>query len=269
MHMLFPFPISARSVLRFALLLPLACVSNAAVEPATPNEFMRIVARDGGSQAGNQHPFRIAPQRLTQILSQLHIVPAKKRSATGADAVPLFSTATVQRLGGNLSAALRRATPRQDVLFQVVDTAAFLGDLFERDVVTNGRVFRSGGRLNVIFGAVHHRTKKRWLLGRVVGVANLPPLPTRKRAARSEYRVVAAAGVRRARTRSGVARTDWLRIDLKRPDAAVRNTTAPRTARRPVAAVEQRLQRLKALRARGLISEQQYQAKVRQILDAL
>lgn len=254
------------------LLLPVFAPAIVAAETETPNEFIRIVARDATAHADNQHPFRIRPQRLAQVLEQLRIVSVSKRSATADDAMPMFSTAVAQRLGGSLADALRRARSNHDVIFQVVDTVPFLGSLFDRDVITNGRVFRRGNRLNIIFGAIHHRTKKRWMLGRVVGTINPPVLPTRKRSAKLDYRVVTQAGIRPVKTRSGSVRPDWILIDFRRTDGLLQSNarSKPKAAMRAAPlSLEQRLQRLTALRERGLISERQYQIKIQQILDDL
>ena len=203
-----------------------------------------------------------------QTLLKLRAAPASKRAFNTKDTAQIFSADVAERLGADLASALRRAQPNQDIMFQVIDVAPFLGKLLDKDVIINGRVFWRRARLNIIFGAIRHTPKKRWMLGRVVRIVDPPTLPTRNKAAMLKYRIIAEPGISLAKTRSGATRADWVKINLSRIGGAVQADTGSAAAT-PALSLEARLKKLKALRDKNLISEQQYRKKARQILDDL
>ena len=264
-----------------ALLLAASAGVAAAQETRTiwenGDEYVRVVARDGAQGARNDHPVKIAPRTLTAMLSGLRATPAKKSmndtvvAVELGDAIPLFSPATAQRLGKTLSAALRKATPHQDAVFQVRDNTSLIG-FISQPVHTTGRVFWKNRRLHAIFGSIHKGIVKRMVMGRKAGVVNPPRQAGRGVIGHSDYRVAPTPGVRYARMRNGTTRGDWVLID---PDIATTKMSAEdvpaaaRTAPPAANSLEKRLRRLKKLRRDGLISEKDYRDKVRGILDEL
>ena len=244
------------------------------------DEYVRLVARGGMRGVRNDHPVKISARTLSAVLVSLRAVPDRRRprdtvvNVELSDAIPLFSQAAAQRLGKVLAVALRDAKPDEDIVFQSKDNAALFG-FVSRPVHTTARLFWKGGRLHAVFGTVHKGIVKRMVMGRKVGLVNPPREAGRGSNARSDYQIALTPGVRHARTRDGKLRTNWIVIDAdiaaNEAVAEERPTTAKPAARRaaPARSLEDRLRRLKKLRRDGLISERDYRAKVREILDEL
>ena len=260
------------------VLLLLTPLQSFAEEDQSGNDFIRVVARDGSAQVKNQHPIRISAQKIEQALQTIQIVPASKFGRKKAEALPLFSEEAAEHLAGELAAAFRRVKANQDILFQITDLAPFIGDLLEREVVSNGRAFWRNGRLNILFAALHHKIKKRWLYGQEVGIISPPPMPSRQRIASAKYRINPQPGIELAKTRSGKVRPDWIQINLRAINEVAAPTTKQGVQTKPgvqpapspqSVTIERRLKKLKSLRDKGLISEQQYRTKVEQILEDL
>lgn len=270
--------------LLLATLLPALPVCAATEAPGTVwqrgGEYVRLVDRGGARGARNDHPVKIAPKTLAAILANLKVAPADDKPRDTVvnielnKTIPLFSPAAAQRFGKALSAALNKAKPDEDIVFQGKDNTSLVG-FVRKPVHTTGRMFWKGGRLHIIFGSVHKGIVKRWVFGREAGLANPPHEAERGvTLANPGYRVALTPGVRHARTRGGKTRTDWIVID---PDIALTAPAdEPAASARPAAGrradaplLEDRLRRLKKLRRDGLITERAYQRKVRRILDEL
>ncbi len=278
----FPGPHCFPAILLVVLLSALP-VCGAVEAPKTiwerDGEYVRLIDRGSARGARNNHPAKITPQTLTTILASLKVAPENKKPDDTVvnielnKAISLFSPAATQRFGKALAAAFRRAGPDQDIVFQGKDNTSLVGFL-KKPVHTTGRVFWKNRRLNIIFGSVHKSIVKRWLFGREVGLANPPRKAERGvMVTNPGYRIALTPGVRHMKTRGGKTRPDWIVID---PDIALAPpidefaASARPAERRPAGPLlEDRLRRLKKLRRDGLISEKDYQRKVRRILDEI
>ena len=270
-------PLYSRTTLSLSVLLLCASVplftQTAVAERNSVNDFIQTVTRGGSSNITNQHPLKVKPARLTKILEQLQIVPRSKNTRKAKKIIPLFSVEIAEQLGNDLAENFRRAKPDEDILFQVTDSIPLFGDLLNRDVINNGLVFRHRDYLHIIFGAIHHESRKRWVYGRVSHTINPPTLPTRNKVASLKYQIAPQPGIHFIKTRSGKERRDWIKIDLRKfgrdlsPDTKRAETkTMPKQI---TTSIEARLNKLKTLYDKGLISERQYHAKMEEILDEL
>ena len=269
-------PLYSRTTLSLSVLLLCASVplftQTAVAERNSVNDFIQTVTRGGSSKITNQHPLKIKPARLTKILEQLRVVPRSK-TRKAKKAIPLFSAEIAEQLGNNLAENFRQAKPDEDIMFQVTDSTPLFGELLDRDVLNNGLVFRHRDYLHIIFGAIHHRSQKRWVYGRVTHTINPPTLPTRDQVASLEYQIVPQPGIHFIKTRSGKERRDWIKIDLRKIGRDLSpDTKRAETKTRPkqmTTSIEARLSKLKKLYNEGLISERQYHTRVDKILDEL
>lgn len=237
--------------------------------------YVRIETREAGA-APNQHPVAVEPATLRALLMRV-VWPEKKNE-------PVFSGDQLDEIVAPLAQALARATPEQDVSFAVSGRGA-LGLLAPRDVTT-ARVFFAEDRMNLVFGLVHKDWESRYR-----ATAYVIPFEPGKRAAPvdQEAKVAGSYGANNRRV-------DWVMIDplaqppapapdLAKPPAVVIPSATPAAPAAPVAPaaapkatpaesetiarqVTERLKALDKLRDAGVITEQEYQEKRREILKS-
>lgn len=106
--------------------------------------YVRIESREPGAPL-NQHPVAVDAAALRALLARIQ--------APGGRDESLLSSAELDQLAAPLAKALARATPEQDVSFAVSGRHGVLGLLASR-AVTTARVFFADDRLNLIFGLV-------------------------------------------------------------------------------------------------------------------
>lgn len=255
--------------------------------------YVRIEQREPGS-APNQFPLTISPDALHLTLAAIRTDEVKSE--------PVFTDDELKQIVGPLSTALARATPEQDVSFAVSGRHGYLGPLSTR-TVTTARVLRTDGKLQLVFGYVHHEFE-----GEFQATGYLIPFEPGKRSASidrdSKVAIDAASGT--------MKRVDWVVLEALAPPVAAVPVAAPAAPAAPVIApvaspaapaaaapamaapaaapvqsaapaaapaangsetlyrgVSDRLKALKQLRDDGLISEKEYQDKRKDILKSL
>lgn len=249
--------------------------NGAAEKPAVPadrrvwriGEFTAIqrAEREAGA-AANQHPVSVPPETLRLLLA-----PARLVSARGSQ--PLFAPDELSELIEPLSEALAVATPSDDLL--LLSTHRRGEGLLRTPTGLTARLFVQDNALHLI---VHEA--RREFVDQYIG-SRITPTFTFGSRARAGLVALQDPG-------ATLRRADWLVIPLNRPAAtpvalppvvlpapapAATPDPAPATAAKPAPQradeIEQRLLTLKRLRERGLISEEEYQQKRREILQAL
>ncbi|HEX3140918.1 MAG TPA: SHOCT domain-containing protein [Rhizobacter sp.] len=219
------------------------------------HEFTRVelVAREAGSEA-NQHPARLAPEAVREQLTRVQLVVAGKH-------VPLFAADEAVELAGPLSQALERAAPGDDVL--LLSSARREGGLLGSPAAITARLFVQGGALQFIV------RDARFAFYDTYRGTNVAP--------RFSYGSRSAAGTAVLES-AGAAnrRADWLSLSMAAPAAAQPAAAQPAATAAPAAkpaepgqGAEQRLETLKRLRDKGLITEDEYQQKRKEILQQL
>jgi hypothetical protein len=227
-------------------------------------EFSRIelAPREAGAEP-NQHPATVSADVLRQQLA-----PIQFTGRNGAQA--LFSADEVGELVGPLAQALGRAGPGDDVL--LLSSARRAGDIFVSPLAVTVRLFVQGGQLQFI---VHDARFEFYDVYR--GTQALPRFSYGSRSAAGAVSVQSAGVTNR--------RADWLAIPLQAAatpasppvvaaPAAVAAPPPAAPARKALDApavedIERRLETLKRLREKNLITEDEYQQKRREILQLL
>ncbi|MEO8155112.1 MAG: SHOCT domain-containing protein [Rhizobacter sp.] len=222
-------------------------------------EFSRIelVAREASAQP-NQHPADLPTEVLRAQLARVRFMGETKP-------LPLFASEELEELIGPLSQALDHAKPGDDI--QLYSSSRRDGGLLTRPTAVTARVFVQDGQLQIIV----HDTRFEFF-DAYRGAHIVPRFVFGSRTAASTV-VLSAAGATNVRA-------DWLSIALPTaaPAAVVPPAAAPApavtTAIAPPApaqneSIEQRLEVLKRLREKNLISEEEYQQKRKEILQSL
>jgi hypothetical protein len=232
---------------------------------------IRLVPRESGASP-NQHPVQVEPETLSKQLAQVRI-----ESRQGGQA--LFAADELGELTEPLAQALSNAGPDDDVL--LLSTSRRGAGLLAQPLGVTARLFAQGGSLQLIVNDVRLEFMNNYLGSRK------PPeftFGSRNRPSQANLRSASATTVR----------PDWLALPLTAsaapmapaaaavaappvvaPAAPVAPAVAPATPtprpRDPGFAddIEQRLLILKRLRERGLISEEEYQQKRKEILSLL
>jgi len=245
----------------------------------------------GGLVSPNDQPVTIEPADLVATFAKLPVYESKAATET----VPLFDKDAARRLSFPLSVALGRATADQDILFaiEVLQKASILG---YNPVSVAGRAFYQSQRLHVIIGELHVSTVspeyKSYPIGYPTLDRRLHPHQTGGRSQESRYDSAAyfeAGDGVSLFEHNGTVRNDWLILNVgalassgepagtapRRAPAAIAEGSALKRAGAGQAedsvplSIEQRLQRLKHLRERDLITDQEYERKRNEMLDQL
>ena len=112
-------------------------------------QYVKIVDRDKPGIA-NEHPESITSEQLRTVLSSLYVnntILLRERQE------PVFSPAELQILSATIPNGLSQVGPEEDITF--VSIGLHKGTISRERKTNTGRVFMSGGRLNIIFGKLH------------------------------------------------------------------------------------------------------------------
>ena len=265
-------------------------------------EFNQIYLIDNGGQAAALQPLTLSADALAKVLETLQVT-------TGGKATALFDKESAASFARGLAVAFAKASPSQDLLFMItahVDTGGLLDRqlgnsgrawldqkglnlMFSEvqvdfvgpyEAVRKVRLFDFGSRSRPSAvtlgpdGADHPRADTA-----VIALATQVDPTTGQDLV---IPVMAAARERNAGPRTAVT-SPYPMVDAQgRPVSAASAASLPAaapaasisTVASPVApisaeAAERRLQTLQRLRDKGLISEQEFQAKRQQVLDGL
>lgn len=241
----------------------------------TINDFtaIRLVPRESGSPA-NEHPATLEAETLRQLLAPL-------RFAVGSNTQPLFATDELAELLDPLREALSVAGPGDDLL--LLSSSRRGGGVFQGPQAVTARLFVQGGQLQLIVNDARYEFYNEYR-----GSGRAPQFTFGSRSQAGKVALRTSAGT--------LPRADWVSLPLTVPapapaavapaPAAPAAVSPPAVVTRPAAPaaaapalrprdpgfadeVEQRLTTLKRLRDRGLITEEEYQQKRREILQAL
>jgi hypothetical protein len=261
------------------------------------DQIVQLAGQDDDSAAANDHPKSATSGEITAMLKTLRLRFADEEA--DSDSISVFTQEELDNLGGAIAIGLGRATPSQDVIFHVIGTRRVSkGSFTKRNRVSAGRVFYRDGNLNIIFGQVQTGYRKKNVYGQTDQDFN--PRNYGSRTKTTKHDVVLLAN-----NAASLTRDDWFVIEpaaaatataspAAKPEpapppaspaaasaAAVVVTEAPASAPaasasgtsaasiEPMPDVEERLETLKRLRDRELISEEAYQSKMKEILQEL
>jgi len=228
------------------------------------HEFTRIelVAREAGSEP-NQHPAQLQAEVLRQ---QLALVQFAGRNGPQ----PLFAADELGELAGPLAQALGRAGPGDDVL--LLSSARRAGDIFLAPTAVTARLFVQSGQLQLIVNDARLEFYDAYR-----GTHTAPRFSFGSRTVAGKVALQGGAS----------RRADWVSVPLQgaaapaavaapavapaAPAAQAAPAPAPRKALDAPAVddIERRLETLKRLREKNLITEDEYQQKRKEILQLL
>ena len=223
--------------------------------------YVRLEPREAGSPL-NEHPVvAYTGDMVRERLARIEL-PAQGNA-------PLLGPAELVEISTPIARALGYASPYQDVCFAVASPAV----AGSAQTITTGRVFRVEGHLNVIVGLAHQPFTAQ--------MAASHQFPTGHRAAASADVALATDA-----DSAVVTRPDWITFQNLSP--AVASNRHPTPAAAPAApppstavapapsaptpgydAVADRLRTLRKLLDDGLITQQEYDEKRRQIIGGL
>lgn len=295
------------SIVSFALYTPIAHAASDSIVWERGDQIVQLAKQDDASAPPNDHPTSTTAREIEAMLEILRMRYAGEDSDLAPVAV--FTKEEIGNLGKAVATGLGRAEPSQDVLFHLIGTRELSRGAFaRRNRVSAGRIFYRDGKLNILFGQVQtpHRKKNvygqtdqdfyprnygsrmepaehnvvfltnnmtqlhrsgtgerdDWIVIRPIGSPGETPEPLPTSA-----NITSAASVgpeMEAAPISPQLPTGNTVLDDDQPGA-----TAIEPAASPSADIESRLRALKRLRDKGLISEDAYQAKVKEILEDL
>ncbi|MGH8223390.1 MAG: SHOCT domain-containing protein [Woeseiaceae bacterium] len=264
---------------------------------------MKIERQDDPAALPNDHPALLDTDAVMSALAalQVRLVDPDTGSETQRS---VFTPDELGNLAPQVASGLAKAGTRQDVTFSTIGSHSLAaGGLMKDPGVNAGRFFYQDGKLNLIFGELQSNYRKRNVYGQRSEDFSPRRLGSRSKATEQKWTLAALPGVEFHSTNDGGLRNDWVAIDtavagsqtpaapqpsespprqaasapvatapVLVPDAA----TAPAAATEPApktgtsnADLEQRLQKLKELKDKGLISEEAYRAKMQELLSEL
>ena len=296
-----------RTAVASSLLVAIAVLYSSAVDARSKDTIWEgddqsviLAPQDAADAPPNEHPVTLQPQEIESMLSGLRFRHADQEE--DAPPVAVFNREQVTLLSDALATGLSRATPSQDVTFSVVGAHRMAPGAFAmRNRLTAGRAFFRNGKLNVIFGDIQSPYRKKNIYGRLE--EDFYPRKYGSRAASEAQgsQLVAGTGASLHDESSG-RREDWVVFAAsgaagpavvqgkRQPEAPEqRQSTVARPLPKPAPApdvnggtpantafdtglrsdIEQRLETLKRLREKDLISEEVYREKVDEVLEDL
>lgn len=213
----------------------------------------------------NDHPYEISPDRLGAILASIGIAPADNGNSG-----QIITSQSLEVLVPQLVQALRQAKRDEDVTFAIIGLHKSALGFANSPKVTTGRIFYQGGQLNIIFGLVQKDFNER-------EDRRLAPFTpgSRQNVAAGEWTLQPQPGQRGYNQ----IRKDWLTFSddwqapLRQRPVAGENIPA-KTEALPARSSDartpgERLTTLKELRAKDLITEDEYRIKRQEILQGL
>ena len=249
------------------------------------DQWVKIEPQDDSAASPNEHPVQLASEAISNALAALQIRIVDGDTAATEVRRSVFTAEELRNIAPRIASGLAKAGPRQDVTFSTIGSHPLAaGGLVKDPGVNAGRVFYDAGKLNVIFGELQSGYRKRNVYGQRTEDFTPRQQGSRSKAAEHKWALVPRPGVELHSNEGGV-RSDWVAIDstvvaaqgLPAPGAAQAPAAAPPAAgsaegsgaRTPSPDIEQRLQKLKELRDKNLISEEAYRAKMQELLSEL
>lgn len=237
------------------------------------DQYVRIVRQDatkGVKLPPNEHPVILETEQIRNVLASMEVM------LDGSDkSTPVFSKSQLDTLAPHISRGLAAADPNEDIVFGVIDSFKAVHGLAKEQRYTAARVFYQDGKLNIIFGNIQ---------GMYYPQADrrLAPLAPGSRTVPSKQMWVFIDQPDQAYYSGPEGkRSDWITLDLAAMEAkaAAADKAAKAAAEasgategrfyQPKKSIEERLMTLNDLKAKKLISEEEYQKRRAAILNEL
>lgn len=266
-----------------------------------PNQYFKLVDQDDKSFGPNDHPVELKAEVLATALGLLKV--KGNDSDTFKDLVPVFDKAQVSLLSRHMAEALKQASPGKDIVFVFEQAEQKMMGLKKDSFFIAGRAFFKDDRLNIILGDFKRPRNRGYEAAydpSNAGIVNynfdhggrtkassgsnlftkkiyeLPGIETKKGAqARPDWFVIdlgiaAEAYAQREaeeRQKEMQRKRNELEEILGQPISNMYQGGAAYSA--PQKSTEDRLETLNELKEKGLITEEEYADKRKQIIDQL
>ena len=270
---------------------------------AGTNVYIKYAEQDNSSFDENDHPVILDVEEISRALDSLKFLE-NDRSAPDQEQQSVFTVEQIDVLSQNLAKGLAKAKPNQDINFALDRTSRKILSLKANRLFVAGRAFYKDEKLNIIIGDYDLGANEGFEAAydpTHVGIVRYHFDHGRRTKSSKGFKkpIIAVQGVENKQLKE-TQRTDWLVIDLKlvseASDLRARMYKTEEQARkreelkellgseeaspsRPAAAVpatatatgsfEERLTTLNRLRDKGLISDEEYAMKRKQILEEL
>jgi hypothetical protein len=182
-------------------------------------QYAKIVDRDMPGVA-NEHPAAISAEDLRAVLGAIYV---NERLGLKRQDNPVFAPGELSILSTALANGLSQAASNEDITF--VSIGVHPSTLAKERKTNSGRMFVSGGRLNIIFGLIHDVYKEKDpITNQPIDRRVNPLLPgTRKFDSNVHTPVALDKGQSfYLDPETGKERTDWLVIDIPTVLAAIK-----------------------------------------------
>lgn len=244
-----------------------------------PHRFVRLQLRPTqtfrASHPAFAHPFRLEPEDWKPLLASIQVQTRSTKLIFIPDrrpAAPAFTPEEIVYLSGTLSKAFAEATPEELVVFGLIHTGA--GGLIE---MTTGGWFVDGSSVHLLLANYHCAVTLPGVRERLTGDPLSPntggTFDLAPGAHQREIREAGLIGPTLSPIPSELA-IDYqplllARLPLpERPASEAREGGAEADpAKPPALSIEESMALLKRLRDRGLITDVEYEAKKKQLLD--
>lgn len=266
----FPSALRSLAVLLVLCLLATGCSTIKAITTGKDDkeffrsreQYVRIIKQDemkGVKTPPNDHPVLLESSQLRTALSSLEFVLPKKDKSS-----PVFEKPELDVLEKYLGIALEQAGPDEDVSFAVVGNYLAVYGIAKEQMSTSARVFYKDGKLNIIFGDIHAKYYAN------VDRRVYPLAPGSRFLAKNHEWKLLSYPYQEFYMGPDGQRRDWLVIDLAAMAARSAMGEKEMATMPPHAkTVEERLKVLEDLRAKKMITEDEYKTKRESILSDL
>jgi hypothetical protein len=254
------------ALVALALVVPAALAGDKTVIWQTQDGYVAVVPQDTAKNmpvVPNNQPAELSEDLLIGLLGSLQVRDTMKDKPT-----PLFTESSLQRVAPYLQQAFRKAGPGEDVIFVIIGLYKTLYGLANKPLATSGRLFYQGGKLNLILSVVKDEGQNR--LEAMNRDFRLIAVGSRQNVAQGEWSLVPSE-----EQPFEMPRRDWVVLDPKvafvakpLPTVAPLSPAAAQSvkkgAERPLT---ERLATLTELKDKGLITEDEYKVKRRDIMN--
>ena len=232
------------------------------------DQFVALAPQDSVNATPNHQPVIVSVFSLSKILSSVLVkLPNKSR-----DNNRLFGDSEILILSQTLSSALAKANPEQDILFKTQSGQGSSANL----AVKKGRVFWRDSKLHVLFAEIQDAKKSSSTNDRRQDSGENTQFGSRiVRSDKVDFVFVTTHVVAKEKDLSGATRSDWISIDtnqllgytINQNSATIKHDGEKLADSDRLATTKEKLEKLKFLRQKGMLSEKDYQKKVRELLD--
>ncbi len=237
------------------------------------HEVTEIDGKEQITSQGYAHPAELTVELLKKLMGDISV---KKYALLGwDDPQPLFYEEEIEKLAPRLSDAFKKANSNQWIYFSI--TAEKPGLFSDTLRVTDGICFLDKEKLNFVFTNINVEITGHSRIGIKGNIDDFKTGDPRQQTPSRLYRFDFQPGknyhkplVVEGDQWLSEEQTQWLIFDIK-SDYAILPAKESSTSSKPSpkAGIEERLKKLKELHTKGLITDQEYEEKRKEILKEL